>query len=220
MVYHFKVEFNNSLENCVIMAETTILFQGKQSEKIVEGNKHMVTPFVGVAQNIGLGIIFNHVMRTLQDTKGNPVSEFNPVYKFDGGIGVPQDLVAAYRGMLMIQGIPEIELGRYLGGTLDSCYTAAWDISIGRQQFAYIRDIESKLGTGKLEAIMDSQLPSDEFDEAIRFLQENGREFGVEPLVRELSKGTLQYTPRLEKLALDYAQQQVTKQQLYAPAAR
>ena len=198
------------------MSETTVLFNGGRSEKIVRGGgysgKYFVTPFAGVANYIGIGIIIHDAApRTLKDTKGNVISETDPVYHFEGDWS-GNNLVAAYRGMQIVQEMPVIELGRLSPGTLGSCYGAAIDILKGRHP--HWVEIEARIvGEQKLEGIMNSQLPSDEFDGAIIYLQLNGKEFDIEPLIRELNRGTLQRTPTLDKLVADYAVQQVAKQQ-------
>ncbi len=196
----------------------TVLFQGAQYEKIVDGTPKSVRPFVGYSNKPGLGIIYAGDANVLVNTNGTPIYTGETGWYFNRS-GTHNSLIAAYRAMLMVQAIREINLSGLGENTLGYCFHAAYWAAPERTQHAIDRGsisigyIEEAVGgKANLDLIMRAPLPPEELDDAVNFLLDQGRPFEIEPLMRELSQGNLARTPALERLATVYARQQEAMQ--------
>ncbi len=214
------------------MTQTIALFIGKPSKKrIVDlpsysvtgdpsilNGEYTVKPFAGLSDEYhhymcGVGIIFDDKEgnpNILRDTRDNIVSEGpNIPPHYMQGTNDDPNLVTLYRGMQLAQEVPTIHPGWHERGTLEQCYAAAmegvdWNTDL-------VEKIQGAIGESRFRDIMNSPLPSDEFDLAIRKLQtmesvlkESDMEFDPQPLLREIERGTLQRTPTIDKLVANY----------------
>jgi hypothetical protein len=203
------------MENSI--PQLKVLFSGKTENKgLLEGSSQSVNammPFVALAEygqaqgkvkGIKLGIYFPAWQQVVVNSSNEAV-----LYS-QGRIFVEDfpriDLVTAYRSMIALQESNGIQIsgrGRIL------TYNPVSISPLG--VYSDIRLAENRMASGEkcpegLESIMKSQLPTNEFDDAVIALHASHIPFAQGSIAREIKKGNLaQPTKRLTDLAEQYS---------------
>ncbi len=163
-----------------------VLFEGKESVKIIEGQRKKVIPFAGATKDywadysgfmskMGVGLIFPDEQRTLIE-----------------GPHVPHNLVDSYRAMQIAEKMPKLDNLLLSSGDLSRCFNLAWC------DFSYAdAKIEEGVGKDELLQIRDALLPN--LDGTIRKLEEHQIELSAWDLVREIKRGKLKQTETITK---------------------
>ncbi|MBI5787107.1 MAG: hypothetical protein HY446_00980 [Candidatus Niyogibacteria bacterium] len=165
-----------------------IATRGVQSEKVVDGRRKQVIPFVGADcegefAQMGVGLIF-------------PGEQNGTVW----GLVMPHPLIQSWRGMKILERIERIG-----HGTLCACWTIARrDVHDSDQR--HLDELAEQVGgTDKLQALRDEVLASvpsaDELNAMITKLREKGVDVDSWELEEEVKAGRIATSPLIETLA-------------------
>lgn len=165
-----------------------IATRGAQSEKVVDGRRKRVIPFVGTDREgefaqMGVGLIF-------PDEKKGTV----------WGLVMPHALIQSWRGMKILERIERIG-----HSTLCGCWTVARR-SVHDSDKRHIDELAEQVGgADKLQALRDEVLASvpsaDELNTMITRLREKGVDVDSWELEEEVKAGRIATSPLIETLA-------------------
>ncbi|OHA88073.1 MAG: hypothetical protein A2653_02615 [Candidatus Zambryskibacteria bacterium RIFCSPHIGHO2_01_FULL_43_25] len=167
-----------------------IAIRGAQSEKVVDGRRRQVVPFVGADSEgefaqMGIGLIF-------------PDEQKGIIW----GLAMPHKLIQSWRGMKILERIERIYYS-----TLYACWTMAQrDVHDGDKSDFY-ELAEQVGGSAKLQALRDEVLASvpsaDELNAMITNLREKGVDVDSCELEEEVKAGRIATSPLIETLACE-----------------
>lgn len=164
-----------------------IAIRGSESEKVVEGRRRKVIPFVGAdregeSANVGIGLIF-------------PDEERGTIW----GWIMPHALIQSWRGMKLLEQIERIG-----GGTLCDCWYGAGHC-VHDSDKCHLDELAKQLGgADKLQVLLDEVLIStpspDELNAMITNLREKGVDVDCRELREEVRAGRIAMSPLIEML--------------------
>lgn len=170
------------------MKNLVIAIRGAQCEKIVNGQRKQVVPFVGADREgefaqMGIGLIF-------------PDEENGTIW----GLLSPHVLIQSWRGMRILEKIETIN-----HGTICACWTVARK-NIHESDKRHLEELALQLGDDdKLQAFLDEVLVSVPSTDEINTMITNFRERGVDvdswELDEEVKAGRISTSPLIEMLA-------------------
>lgn len=165
-----------------------IATRGAQSEKVVDGRRKQIVPFVGADREgefaqMGVGLIFS------DEQKGTI-----------WGLVMPHALIQSWRGMKILERIEKIG-----HGTLCACWTVARR-DVHDSDKRHLEELAEQVGgADKLQAIRDEVLASvpsaDELNTMITNLREKGVEVDSWELEEEVKAGRIATSALIETLA-------------------
>lgn len=159
---------------------------GVQSEKVVDGQRRQVVPFVGADREgefsqMGLGLVYPDGRGTIW------------------GCVMPHLLIQSWRGMKILERIERID-----HGTLCGCWTIARR-DVHPSDKRYLDELAEQVGgADKLQALRDEVLASvpsaDELNTMITSLREKGVDVNSWELEEEVKAGRIAMSPLIEML--------------------
>jgi len=158
------------------MENVKTLFRGETSEKIINGEKRIVTPITYIestpfGDEMGVGLNFKNEDKS---------------YKSLWGLIAPVGILASYRGMKIAELVPEFK-----DWTLCDCwYAGNRDEYLGIGDKEKVLRIEELIGKEARKRILE-QIPED-LDAVIRDMERNNMPFDVSELLAEAIRGTIQ----------------------------
>jgi hypothetical protein len=171
-----------------------IAARGTQAEKVVDGQRVQVIPFVGAdregdSAQMGIGLIFH------DEQKGTM-----------WGLLIPHALIQSWRGMKILEHIERID-----HGTLCACWTVARR-DVHDSDKRHLEELAEQLGgTDKLQTLRDEVLASvptaDELNAMITNLREKGVDVDSWELEEEVKAGRIAASPLIETLSRETEEQ-------------
>lgn len=165
-----------------------IATRGAQSEKIMDGRRRQVVPFVGADHEgefaqMGIGLI-------CLDEQGGTM----------WGLVIPHALIQSWRGMKILE-----RIGRIDRSTFCACWTVARRY-IHDSDKRYLNELAEQVGgVDKLQALRDEVLASvpsaDELNTMITNFRESGVDMASWELEEEVRAGRIATSPLIETLA-------------------
>lgn len=171
-----------------------ILYTGQKSYKKVyedesEGKSFLTVPFCGLdgeseSAQLGVGLLLF-----------DPCTEEGESACF-WGMFHPRDLVASYRGMKILELLPEIRFGTLCA----AWYAGARKVHSSDQN--KVDQIIDQIGKDAHAALLLEPLPT--FQQALMVLTNHGIKLATHAFVDEIRAGTMKLTPFLEELGVDH----------------
>ncbi|MCF7843933.1 hypothetical protein K9M47_03480 [Candidatus Gracilibacteria bacterium] len=168
------------------MSTTIIALRGETSEKIVNGERMLVTPFVGTNESgmlaqLGIGLL-------LPENK-----------VFTWGLVIPHTLIQSWRGMKILEQADTI----FSNETLCACFTVASG-SIQNTANYYIKALSGSFGSvDKLQEVRREVLASvpneSELEKMITVLETNYVQVDVNEIREEVKVGRLAMSPSVNR---------------------
>jgi len=188
---------------------------GEKGIKLFKGRKRNIQPFVSFLDKYGVGFRDYSEIIIQKDLKGKVLSEGPKIYKNSGGREV--DLLSVYRGMKILEALPEIK-----EGVLDLAYiwkksfiekkAEKYDqyVNVMQGRMYEIREI---IGKNKFEEILSS-VPKN-VDKKIKELIENDIRFYKSPIFKAVKEGEITLSKNTKKLMRDYKPESIITRQKY-----
>ena len=168
-----------------------IILQAEKSEKLIAGEKYLITPVV-IALPIGFGLI-------LKQDLGLEIG-------VQGGLGISESnwqLIKYYRAMMVASRL--FDFGHEPGETLRACLITA-NRDINSENIRYFKNIEGIIGKSYRDELLEMVPPN--LDGVLSRLKEHGVYVDTNELELEILLGALERTPAIESYLAEVKEKQ------------